>query len=462
MTQPNYPGFDVLAGIYNHACKQDTNTELLDPPYPTKQETIKMSEAIPTVQELVLSNLQGEVVNVADDVGRLESALQNTSRLGTTEQFQIGSLLVATDAAIANMSAEELQSLTLKDEFKFDVDQLNKDLNLPARRLVATETPGFTEAENIEYLERLKDIKVPTVDPQVVIDSMANIVAASQESVHATKAVMPTKGKNIKPTKAQKKQFKKMLQQNPKMARSVHTNTIMSALQRHVIKTPEQLMIEKAVADTHKFLVEILGERQAAAFFKAGPDTKATKFFSPAFCAANPTIVSTLEGSPRSLTEIHEYFIQRALLDLAEAADQTNPELGLEQGLSAVFDAVGKHVDIDLTVDATDIKELEAKFEAGVFKPTVADAVEEPALFNVSVAEVGEYLTKPKHAPTGRGLYREVHPLDPILVEIKRDIHPADVAVVSTVGGFGTTLDDVFGPGPHGDGKSELGKTIAG
>lgn len=364
-----------------------------------------MSEATPTVQELVLSNLQGEVVNVAGDVGRLESALLNTSRLNTTEQFQIGALLAASDAIIGNMSPEELHSLALKNDGQ-----------------------------------------------NPVIDSMANIVAASQESVLATQAVMPTKGKNIKPTKAQKKQLKKMLQQNPKMARSIHTNTIMSALQRHVIKTPEQLMIEKAVADTHKFLVEILGERQAAAFFKAGPDTTATKFFSPAFCAANPTIVATPEGSPRSLTEIHEYFIQRALLDLAGVVDQTNPELGLEQGLSAVFDSVGKHVDTGLTVDATDIKELEEKFEAGVFKPIVAGAVEEPTLFNVAVAEVGEYLTKPKHAPTGRGLYREVHPLDPILVEMEqeqqynlpvcgaepvaflqkeRDTHPADVALMA-------------------------------
>lgn len=226
----------------------------------------------------------------------------------------------------------------------------------------------------------------PAAAETAVVESMADIVAASQESTIAAKALLqPTGkgGKKLKPTKDQKKQFRKMLQQNQKMGRSLQSSAIMSALQRHVIKTPEQLMIEKAVANTHTFLVKVLGERQARAFFKAGPDTLAAKFFTDAFCAANPTVVADSTGRQRTLTEIHEYFIQRELIKLAQVADETNPLLGLTKGLEETFDGAGKAVDPELPVDVADMepdRAMEEEFKANVFKPTEATA-DEPEAF---------------------------------------------------------------------------------
>jgi hypothetical protein len=136
------------------------------------------------------------------------------------------------------------------------------------------------------------------------------ILGATEEKEFSDfKALLDPKSKKGK--KASKKKQRGLTRQVQGMHRQLQAQHIMARLTECRILTPEEKLIKRAEQLAKDELNTILGERQAAAFFRSKPDTLASAFFSAATYDLNPKLMSTEAGTSRTLTEIYEYFIYK-------------------------------------------------------------------------------------------------------------------------------------------------------
>ena len=176
---------------------------------------------------------------------------------------------------------------------------------------------GSTDVKSIsggDLAKAFEEAKANLGGDEIVIDSLEDMVAAT-----ATNSTIkpPTK----KQLKAQKHMQKNMQSYMKKAQKQAQTQHILNKLYTHSIRTPEQARQIHAAQLAKAEIIEKLGQRQADAFFAAKPGTKCHDFFPKATVAANPTLMTSLQGESRTLEQVYEYFIYKQFMLLTKKAE---------------------------------------------------------------------------------------------------------------------------------------------
>lgn len=150
----------------------------------------------------------------------------------------------------------------------------------------------------------------------------------------------PQKALTKKQQKAAKYAQKNLMKQLRGMQRQGQAQHIMGRLFQHSIRTPEQARQIHAHDRAKKELTELLGERQARAFFAANADTRCHDFFPKATIEMNPKLMTAANGESRTLAQVFEYFIYKHFQILSKEAEVLTPA-ATELNLSIDWDAIG-------------------------------------------------------------------------------------------------------------------------
>lgn len=186
-------------------------------------------------------------------------------------------------------------------------------------------TPGI----DIVGASDAKEISPATLS--TILDAKEKLGLGDEVSLEEMVEVTKTP---IKPlTKKQQKQQKYMMKNMQSHIRSYQRKSqaqhVMSKLFNHSIRTPEQLRQVHATRNAREELTSLLGQRQADAFFAAGPDVKCHDFFPKVTVDANPKLMTDIQGQSRTLAQVYEYYIYKHVMLLA-AKDETPVETPLD------------------------------------------------------------------------------------------------------------------------------------
>lgn len=178
----------------------------------------------------------------------------------------------------------------------------------------------------------------------------------------------PARALTKKQQKAAKYAQKNLMRQIKGMQRQGQANHIMQKLFQHSVRTPEQARHIHAHDLAKTELRDLLGPRQAEAFFSANADTRTHDFFPKATIAANPKLLTAANGEARTLAQVFEYFIYKHFMILTEKAG-----VQVEEALNTTIDwsAVG---DIPKYVPYEETASEEAPTETAEAEETTQEA----------------------------------------------------------------------------------------
>ena len=159
-----------------------------------------------------------------------------------------------------------------------------------------------------------------------------------------------------------------------KAQRQAQTQHIMNKLYAHSIRTPQQARQIHAAQKAKQELIDLLGVRQADAFFAAKPGTKCHDFFPKATIEANPTLMTDLQGQSRTLEQVYEYFIYKHYMILTKEAGEIQ-DLDLNTSEDWANTKVTDYVPFEGADVEAKPEETEAKFD----QQAQGDVVEEVA-----------------------------------------------------------------------------------
>lgn len=211
-----------------------------------------------------------------------------------------------------------MQDITKLTEAQFDAAPVSVSAHeaflqdtLASRRAAKLDIVGATEEKELAGVPLA--IEPDRVELEQVLDATRTIPKA------------PTK----KQQKQQKYMMKNLQKQMTRYQRQGQAQHIMSKLYGHSIRTPEQARQVIATKHARDELFQILGVRQADAFFSAAPDTRCHDFFPKVTVDANPKLMTDLQGKSRTLSQVYEYFIYKHVM-LLLAKDNAKLEQPLD------------------------------------------------------------------------------------------------------------------------------------
>jgi hypothetical protein len=214
--------------------------------------------------------------------------------------------------------------------------------------LAASEVRAITT----EQRRAFDEAKVALGGDEVVKESLEEVVASTQTPIK------PLTKKQLKQQKIMGKQMKKYLQGAQRQAQTQH---ILNKLYACSIRTPQQARQIQAAQLAKKELTELLGVRQAEAFFAAKENTKCHDFFPKATIEANPTLMTDVQGQSRTLEQVYEYFIYKHYMILTDAAGEKQ-DLDLNTSVDWENTQVADYVAYE-GADESKPEETEAKFD---------------------------------------------------------------------------------------------------
>jgi hypothetical protein len=183
--------------------------------------------------------------------------------------------------------------------------------------LKPVEIIGMTDEKNFSgasLAEAFLQAKESLGGDDVVKESLEDVVAATATN----STIKPLTKKQLKAQKHMQKNMQGYMKKAQKQAQTQH---ILNKLYTHSIRTPEQARQIHAAQLAKAEIVSILGQRQADAFFAAKPGTKCHDFFPKATVAANPTLMTSVQGESRTLEQVYEYFIYKHFMLLSKKAE---------------------------------------------------------------------------------------------------------------------------------------------
>lgn len=199
---------------------------------------------------------------------------------------------------------------------------------------------------------------------EVVVDSLSDVVAATADGT----TIKPPTKKQLKAMKHMQKNMQSYMKKAQKQAQTQH---ILNKLYTHSIRTPEQARQIHAAQLAKAEIIEKLGQRQADAFFAAKPGTKCHDFFPKATIAANPSLMTSVNGESRTLEQVYEYFIYKQFMLLTKKA-----EVPFEGDLNTSVDWANTEVKPYVVYEGADAVQLDQQAQGDIVEEAQTEAAE--------------------------------------------------------------------------------------